>query len=69
MDRLVVVVGVSSLVELGEGVLEYLVDGSLAPSSGTHAHHTMTYQLSLVQLYYLVHLKVGVDGDRGGGGW
>ena len=40
MDRLVVVVGVSSLVEMGEGILEYLVDGCLAPSSGDpHTSH------------------------------
>ena len=40
---LVVVVGVSSLVEVGEGILEHLVEGGLAPSSGPHTHHPVTH--------------------------
>ena len=56
---LVVVVGVASLVETGEGILEDLVEGGLAPSCGAHTHHTMPHQLGLIQLYHLVHLWRG----------
>lgn len=50
MDKLVVVVLVAIFVQVGEGVLEDLVDGSLTPSRGTHAHQPMANQLGLVQL-------------------
>lgn len=50
MDKLVVVVLVAIFVQVGEGVLEDLVDGSLTPPRGTHAHQPMANQLGLVQL-------------------
>ena len=56
---LVVVVGVAGLVETGEGILEDLVEGGLAPSCGAHTHHTVPHQLGLIQLYHLVHLWRG----------
>ena len=62
MYGLVVVVGVPSLVEVGEGILEHLVEGGLAPSSGPHTHHPVTHQLGLIQLDYLVHL--GGEGEE-----
>ena len=50
MYRLVVVVLVAVFVQVGEGILENLVDSGLTPSRGTHTHQPMANQLGLVQL-------------------
>ena len=67
MYRLVVVVLVAILVQVDEGVLEDLVDGSLTPSRGTHAHQPMANQLGFVQLDDFTDLGGGGEGGNSKG--
>ena len=61
---LVVVVLVSSLVQVGEGIFEDLIYSGLPSARGTHTHQSVTHQLGLIELNDLPYLHKEYQGEK-----
>ena len=53
---LIVVILVSIFIQRQESVLQNLIDGSLATSSGPNTHESMPHQLGLIELDHFTDL-------------